>query len=182
MPDDGGQRARGVPDRRRATRPPAIYGVTHPVAPRRRLPEDGTLSRNEASMTDEMSTEGTAWQFWDHLGHGRVDDALDLLDDDGLYWVSTYGARDDRPMASMKKFFRRTAEMVPMRFTKRDALVSGDRVALEIESYADTPLGVYNNCYCFIMTVRDGKIVRINEYVDTLHASQVLIPQISRPS
>ncbi len=124
------------------------------------------------------SVEEIAWSYWALLGEGRVEEALELLDDDGIYWVSTYGARDERPMSVMKEFFRKAVPAVPMTFTKRGALASGDRVALEVESYAETPGGIYNNCYCFMMTVRDGKIVRVHEYVDTKHAADVLIPQI----
>ena len=122
--------------------------------------------------------ERIAWSFWALLGEGRVDDAVDLLDEDGVYWVSTFDARGERPMATMKDFFRKVIPAVPMTFTKHDALVSGDRVALEVESFADTPLGVYNNRYCFIMTVRNGRIVRVHEYVDTKHAAEVLLPLI----
>jgi ketosteroid isomerase-like protein len=129
-------------------------------------------------MMNASNVEDIAWSFWSLLGEGRVEEALALLDDDGFYWVSSFGDRDDRPMRTMKEFFRRAVAAVPMTFTKRGALVSGDRVALEVESYAQTPEGLYNNCYCFIMTVHDYKIVRVNEYVDTQHAANVLIPQI----
>jgi ketosteroid isomerase-like protein len=112
------------------------------------------------------------------LGEGRVDEAMTLLDDEGIYWVSTIDQREERPMAKMKRLLRTTSTAVPMKFTKHDSMVDGDRVALEIESYAETPRGVYNNRYCFIMTVRGGKIVRINEYVDTKHAAEVLVPLI----
>ena len=82
------------------------------------------------------------------------------------------------PMLTMKEFYRRAFAKIPMTFTRHDALVSGDRVALEIESYAELTRGTYNNRYCFIMTVRGGRIVRINEYVDTKHAAEVLMPEI----
>jgi uncharacterized protein len=127
---------------------------------------------------DEVGPEAIAWSFWALMSDGRTEEALALLDDDGVYWVSTIDARDDRPMATMKEFFRQTAELVPMKFTRHDALVAGERVALEIESYAETDFGLYNNRYCFIMTVRGGKIVAVREYVDTKHAAEVLIPQI----
>jgi ketosteroid isomerase-like protein len=122
--------------------------------------------------------EAVGWSFFALLGAGRIAEAVELLDDDGVYWVSTADARHERPMTSMKEFYRRTFAEIPMTFTKHDALASGDRVALEIESYAELSRGTYNNRYCFIMTVRDGKIVRINEYVDTKHAADVLVPEI----
>ena len=126
----------------------------------------------------DSEVEQVAWRFWSLLGEGRAEDAVSLLADDGVYWVGLGGARDERPMVEMKDFFRTATAAVPMSFSKLDALVSGERVALEVESYADTPCGVYNNHYCFVMTVRDGRIVRVHEYLDTSHAAKVLIPQL----
>ena len=46
--------------------------------------------------------------------------------------------------------------------------VEGDRVAVEAESCFHTVRGaLYNNRYHFLFVVRDGKIVRCNEYLDT---------------
>lgn len=51
----------------------------------------------------------------------------------------------------------------------------GDRVAIEVESHAETVDGrIYNNFYHFLVTVRDGKIVQIKEYFDTLHSAIIL--------
>jgi ketosteroid isomerase-like protein len=79
-------------------------------------------------------------------------------------------------MARMKAFFRKNMPLVPMRFVRHDTLTDGERVALELESFGGTAHGTYNNRYCFIMTVRDGLIVRINEYVDTRYAAEALVP------
>ena len=44
----------------------------------------------------------------------------------------------------------------------------GDRVAVEVESRFHTVNGaLYNNRYHFLFVIRDGKIVRFNEYLDT---------------
>ena len=117
-----------------------------------------------------------AWSFWRQLGEGEIEAALALLADDGIYWVNTADDRSDRPMARMKAFFRKNMRLVPMRFVRHDTLTDGDRVVLELESFGETELGTYNNRYCFVMTVRDGLIVRINEYVDTHYAAQALVP------
>ena len=55
-------------------------------------------------------------------------------------------------------------------------VAEGDKVAVEAESYAKTVTGgVYNNHYHFLITVRDGQIAGVKEYMDTLHAKQVFI-------
>lgn len=129
---------------------------------------------------DTPAAAEIAWRYWSLLGDGRIDDALALLDDDGVYWVNTFDDRDERPMRRMKVFFSRTMRAVPMRFVCHDVLCDGDRVALELESFASTDLGSYNNRYCFVMTVRAGRIVRINEYVDTRYAAEALVPLLQR--
>jgi len=51
----------------------------------------------------------------------------------------------------------------------------GDRVAVEAESYAKMKNGkTYQNKYHFLFLVRDGKIQQVKEYLDTMHANDVL--------
>jgi hypothetical protein len=48
-------------------------------------------------------------------------------------------------------------------------VAEGDKVAAEIRSYADLTDGrVYENQYHMLFTVRQGKIVEVKEYADTL--------------
>lgn len=119
-----------------------------------------------------------AWAFWERMSRGETDKAVELLDDEGTWWTANHDARFERPMIEMKQFFKAIGERVPMTFKLHHALVSGDRAALEIESHAETDKGRYNNCYCMVVTVRDGRIVRVHEYVDTKHAYEVLMPVI----
>lgn len=49
-----------------------------------------------------------------------------------------------------------------------------DRIAAEVRSHATTKSGkIYDNDYHFLIAVRDGKIARIKEYTDLMHASEV---------
>jgi ketosteroid isomerase-like protein len=121
--------------------------------------------------------ERLAWSVWELFGQGRLEEALALLDDDGVYWVAG-GRRDEIRMADMKDYFRTTAPLFTVAFTKRSWFVSGERVVLELDGHAHTPNGVYANVYCFVMTVRDGKVVRIHEYLDTALAATVLAPVV----
>jgi uncharacterized protein len=51
----------------------------------------------------------------------------------------------------------------------------GDRVAVEAESHAKMKSGkLYQNKYHFLLTIRDGKIQGVKEYLDTAHADEVL--------
>ena len=69
--------------------------------------------------------------------------------------------------------------MIPtgLRFKICDVTAEGDRVAVEAEGNAVTAEGTpYCNQYCFVFTVRDGKIVHVNEYFCSKLADEVLWP------
>ena len=54
-----------------------------------------------------------------------------------------------------------------------DITAEGDRVAIEAETRGTLPDGrVYTNMYHYLMTFRDGKIVRVKEYLDTQSAAE----------
>jgi hypothetical protein len=55
------------------------------------------------------------------------------------------------------------------------AIAEGDNVAVTAHSAGDTKGGfAYRNRYCMMFTVRDGKIVRVEEYMDTKHCYDLL--------
>jgi ketosteroid isomerase-like protein len=117
-----------------------------------------------------------AESFVQKISDGEVIEAIDLLEETGTYWALSYG---EMRMSGMKAFLSEALVRVPMTFTVHDGLVQEDRVALEVESYAETANGIYNNHYCFIMTVRGEKIVRVKEYTDIDHANRVLVPLLT---
>ena len=57
----------------------------------------------------------------------------------------------------------------------------GDRIVVEWEgngvTYSGSP---YNNQYCMVFTMRNGKILQVNEYFCTLLADQVLWPLVEK--
>ena len=59
-----------------------------------------------------------------------------------------------------------------------NAIADGDQVAAEWTSRATSRNGTpYRNRNVGIFTVRDGKIVSVREYTDTLHVAQALLPR-----
>jgi hypothetical protein len=57
------------------------------------------------------------------------------------------------------------------------AIADGDRVAAEWTSQATSRNGTpYRNRNVGVFTVRDGKIVSVREYTDTLHVAHALFP------
>jgi hypothetical protein len=67
-----------------------------------------------------------------------------------------------------------------LRLTVKTVTAEGDRVIIECEGDAVTSEGkAYQNQYCFVITLADGKITLINEYFCNVHANEVLWPLIA---
>ena len=62
-----------------------------------------------------------------------------------------------------------------LQFTVKAMTAEGERVAVEAESFGMHINGkTYHQQYHFLMVIRDGKIHELKEYMDTMHASEVL--------
>ena len=63
-----------------------------------------------------------------------------------------------------------------LEFTILETTVEGERVAVEAVSDGVHVSGKrYHNQYHFLVIVRDGKVHRLKEYMDTQHAQEVLV-------
>ena len=62
------------------------------------------------------------------------------------------------------------------RFTFGDITAEGDRAVLEwrVTGVASATAKAYDNSYCGVFVIRDGQITQVREYLDSLHAAQVL--------
>jgi hypothetical protein len=62
------------------------------------------------------------------------------------------------------------------RFTFGDITAQGDRAVLEwrVQGVASATGLPYDNEYCGVFVVRDGRIAEVREYLDTQHAAEVL--------
>ena len=61
-------------------------------------------------------------------------------------------------------------------FTIKGITAEGERVAVEAESHGRYASGkTYQNYYHFLLIIRDGKVRQLKEYMDTMHANEVLI-------
>ncbi len=120
--------------------------------------------------------------FFENFSSGKFDEALAMMADNATWWVA--GKPDKFPLAGTKSKTQ-FAELVKgigaampkgLRITPKGVTAEGDRVALEAESYGELANGkVYNNLYHFLIEVRDGKIQAVREYLDTMHANEVLV-------
>ena len=131
-------------------------------------------------MTNDDSR--TTWakalvaDFLDTFSQGDVPGVLARMHDDGTWWVSgsiegmsgTYGKQTLGALLEGAKAAYRTGAL---RITPLSMIAEGNFVAVEAESYAELLTGrIYNNSYHFLFELRDGLILRVREYMDTIHA------------
>lgn len=112
---------------------------------------------------------------------GNVAGILDGLEDDATWWVSgrlqglsgTYTKADLGPLLKGATALYTTGAL---RITPLEMIAEGNRVAVEAESYAELTDGrVYNNLYHFVFEIRNGRIARVKEYMDTDHANATFL-------
>ena len=103
-----------------------------------------------------------------------------LLAPDFVWWIlgkpEYLATAGDHDRAFLLEFFKGSEAMFPQgaRLTPSSMIAEGNRVAVEAEMEAVTATGArYHNRYHFMFELRDGTIVRMNEYMDTFHAKAV---------
>jgi uncharacterized protein len=122
-----------------------------------------------------------AWRPWHLISKGRVADGLAVLDDAGTWWEMA--SRAEQPMTQIKAVLAEILTVVPMTFELIGSVVEGQRVALMVESHGTVDeTTTYNNAYTFVtdLDLNRQRILAVREYVDTLHAANVLIPVVIR--
>ena len=68
-----------------------------------------------------------------------------------------------------------------IRFEFLSLTAEEDRVSCEVRGYSKLVNGEeYNNEYLFLITLRDGKVSRIVEYLDTQLADTVVVPLMAK--
>jgi ketosteroid isomerase-like protein len=110
---------------------------------------------------------------------GNVDAILDAMADGATWQVmgrlegmsGTYAKEElGRLLRGAVALYREGA----LRITPTSMIAEGDKVAAEAESFATMTNGrVYNNGYHFLFEVSGEKVLRVREYMDTLHAWDV---------
>ena len=125
---------------------------------------------------DLERVKAIACSFFDLLNESRVEDAMAVLDDAGSWW--NVGPRTAVPMTSFKQSGTEIMKIMPMRFTLHGVIAEDDTALLEVESTSPKPGGgTYNNRYCYVMVVRDSRILHVREYPDTKYAAEMLPPE-----
>lgn len=110
------------------------------------------------------------------FSRGDVDGVLDSMTDDATWWVSggLEGMSGTYDKASFGPLLRGATSLYvegALRITPTSMIAEGDRVAVEAEGFATMTSGrIYQPRYHFLIEVKDGKVRRVREYMDTMHA------------
>ena len=110
------------------------------------------------------------------FSRGDVDGVLDAMSDDATWWVSggLDGMSGTYEKATFGPLLRGATAMYEegaLRITPTSMIAEGDKVAVEAEGHATMTSGrVYAPRYHFLFEVAGGKVLRVREYMDTMHA------------
>lgn len=137
----------------------------------------------EPDLNVQACNKRDAALFFDCFNRGDIDAALGWLTDDATWWIA--GRPDEVPGAGqhskerIARLLRRMMERLPqgLRMTVSSAIAEGDRVAMEVQSHGELDNGrVYAQEYHFAITMRDGRICAVREYLDTQHVRTTWSP------
>lgn len=122
--------------------------------------------------------------FFENFSAGKANAALALMADSATWWIAgkpeQFVLAGTKTKAEFAELLNGIGAAMPkgLRVTPKGLTAEGDRVAAEAESYGEKATGkIYNNLYHFLFEVRDGKIQTVREYLDTMHAKEVLVDQ-----
>lgn len=161
-----------------------------PAKPKRSVKRAGAKTRARAAKAKpaaqakrarpsrEARNKALARRFVEAISRADVDAIVAAYAPGGTCWTSgtmpisgTFGV--DQVAAASRGVL--TVFPEGLRFTIHALTAEGERVAIEAESYGRHVSGkIYNNKYHFVLRARGGKIVEWREYMDTMHANDVL--------
>ena len=118
--------------------------------------------------------------YYADISAGRFTEAAARLSPDATTWILGEGhwpLGGNHDLASLRKIHAMVEERFPegLQVVIKDLTVEGERVAVEAETLGTRADGkVYNNRYHYLVIVRDGMICERLEYLDTIHANELL--------
>ncbi|HEV8630815.1 MAG TPA: nuclear transport factor 2 family protein [Thermoanaerobaculia bacterium] len=126
-------------------------------------------------MSSEQN-KAVATELFRRFSAGDIAGVLEMMADDATWWIvgkpELMPAAGDHSKEQIARVFHNMARRLPngLALTIKGAIAEGDKVAVELESHGELSNGrTYNNVYHTMMTIRDGKVREVREYLDTQH-------------
>ena len=141
------------------------------------MEEPGVTARRAVTSSEDHKRKVET--FYDLMNARRFDEMWAMFSPEAK-WTS--GGENPRFSSGVGAMRQVIVDPMPVfvtggiQFTLHEMTADGDRVAAEVESYAELVNGgVYNNRYHMLFRFRDGLVVEVREYGDTLHAKEVFV-------
>ena len=113
------------------------------------------------------------------MGRSDIRPLVDMMTDD-FAWIIEGQSRFSRSYEGKEAVKRDLlaplfeAFATPYRFTIDDIIAEGDRVVVRGRGEVRTKAGKdYNNSYCFVLRIEEGRLVELREYLDTALVERV---------
>jgi ketosteroid isomerase-like protein len=167
--------------RRKTTLLEIVSRLLHPAAGRVRLrgkvaPQGCIVHAMNASTANKQLCH----ELFARFTAIDIDGVMDLMADDATWRVpgkpELNRSAGDYDKARLRRLFDRMLSQLDggLTMTVLGTIAEDDRVAVEVESSGDLRNGRrYRQQYHFLITVRDGRIAVVREYLDTQHAFDV---------
>ena len=115
--------------------------------------------------------------FWQEFSQGNYQNALDMMASDATWWVAGKTLLSgEYTKEEFTELLSSVSNQAPdgIKVTPSSMTAEENRVSMEATSYAEISNGkTYQNEYHFLITIADGKLVKIKEYLDTEHVTEV---------
>ncbi|WP_395646545.1 nuclear transport factor 2 family protein [Terricaulis sp.] len=119
---------------------------------------------------------------WEAMARGDTAPFADAMADDFIWrmqgttpWSGTYVGKADVRGRMLRTLLTQFA--TPYRSVAHRIHADGDFVIVEHQGDVTTKRGeAYNNCYCFVIRMRDGRMMELTEYFDSALVERRLEP------
>ncbi len=133
-----------------------------------------TLHVNEifGAPDDDNANVAVLKRYLDALHHGDKDTMASMPAEDARYWIlpgTTFSGTYDKPtfLTLVDKLVE--AQAAPLDLQIDEITAQGDRVAIVVRGHMPLKAGgSYDNTYHWLFTFRDGLIVDVKEFFDTM--------------
>ena len=131
-------------------------------------------------MSASQDPEQIVRAYYADISAGRFAEAAARLAPDATTWILGEGhwpLGGYHDLTSLREIHGMVQERFPegLKVMIKDLTVEGERVAVEAETLGTRVDGkIYNNHYHYLVIVKNGVICERREYLDTIHANEVL--------
>ena len=135
---------------------------------------------SEANAMSVSTNKNLIQYFFDALNANDYDRAFEMVADDAIWWVpGTLPFSGEKSKVQYRAIASGIQANFPDGFhlTISSMIEEGDILAAEVVSNGTHRNGrAYNNKYHFRFQIRDGRLFRVKEYMDTQHLAQLIAP------